>query len=116
MASKDDNTGLGCLVIIGLAVLCAIIKGVVKWSNENPGMMTRIGIAIGVVVVCWIVWAVTKESRAKKLAFDRDYAKWINGTGASLDDAEKFANEDSKCVREIDNRITDLENAVRKIH
>ena len=116
MASKNDNAGLVFFAIIGIAALCAIIKGVVKWSNENPGMMTRIGIAIGVVVVCWIVWAATKESRAKKRAFDRDYAEWMNGAGASLDEAEKFANEDSECVRELGNRIADLEDAVRKIH
>ena len=116
MASKDDNAGLGCLVLIGIAVLYAIIKAVVKWSNENPGMMTHISIVIGVVVVCWVVLSLTKESREKKQAFDRDYADWINGAGATLDEAEKFANEDSKCVKELDNRIVDLENSVRKIH
>lgn len=116
MASKDDNSGLGCLIIIGIVILCAIVKAIMKWSNENPGMMTKIGIGIGVVVVCWIVWGVTKESRRLRNAFDRDYSKWLNSAGSSLDNAEKFANDDSRCARELDNRITDLENAVRKIH
>ena len=116
MASKDDNSGLGCLIIIGIVILCAIVRAVMKWSSENPGMMIKIGITIGVVIVCWIVWGVTKESRRLRNAFDRDYSKWLNSAGSSLDEAEKFANEDSKNVRELDNRITDLENAVRKIH
>ena len=116
MPAGDDNSGLGCLIIIGIVILCAIVRAVMKWSNENPGMMTKIGITIGVVIVCWIVWGVTKESRRLRNAFDRDYSKWLNSAGSSLDEAEKFANEDSKNVRELDNRITDLENAVRKIH
>ena len=115
MASKNDNNGLGCLIIIGLVVLYAIVKAIMKWSNENPEMMTKIAIGIGTVIVGWIAWGVTKESRRLRNAFDRDYSKWINDAGSSLDDAEKFANEDSKCARELDNRITDLENAVRKI-
>ena len=116
MASKDDNSGIGCLIVIGNIILCTIVRAVMKWSNENPGMMTKIAIGIGVVIVCWIVWGVTKESWRLKNAFDRDYSKWINNAGPSLDDAEKFANKDSECARELDNRITDLENAVRKIH
>ena len=86
-----------------------------KWSNENPGMMTTIGIVIGVGIVCWIVWGATKESRRLRNAFDRDYGKWLNSAGSSLDNAEKFANDDSRCARELDNRITDLENSIRKI-
>ena len=114
--SKDDNTGLGCLIIMGILIVWTIAKAVVNWSNENPGAMIGAAIAVGAGAVCWIVWRVTKKSRKKRLSFDRDYGEWLDGVGASLDDAEKFAKEDSKWARELDNRITDLENAVRKIH
>lgn len=116
MDSNDDSLGLGCLFIIGIVILCAIVREIIKWANENPGMMTKIGIGIGVVVVCLIVWGVTKESRRLRNDFDEEYGNWLNSAGSSLDNAEKFANDDSRCARELDNRITDLENAVRKIH
>ena len=116
MASDDDNNGLGCLILIGIGVLYLIGKAIMKWSAANPGMMTKILICIGVVAVCWVVWDMTKESRRLRNAFDGDYSNWLNNAGTSLDDAEKFANDDSKRASELDKSITDLENAVRKIH
>lgn len=117
MDSNDDNSGLGlgCLFIIGIVILCAIVRAIIKWANENPDTMIKIGVGIGVVIVCSIVWGVTKESRKLRNDFDEEYGNWLDVKESSIDNAEEFAKDDSKYTEELNNRVTELEKSVKEL-
>lgn len=117
MDSNDDNSGLGlgCLFIIGIVILCAIVRAIIKWANENSDTMIKIGVGIGVVIVCWIVWGVTKESRKLRNDFDEEYGNWLDVDESSIDNAEEFAKNDSKYTEELNNRVTELKRSVEEL-
>lgn len=75
-------------------------------------------ILVGGIAISFVVWAClfVKNSWKARRSFDKDCGAWLKQVTINLDDAEKFANDDVRIAKDIGNRITKLENAVRGIH
>lgn len=115
MAGKE-NSGIGCLIVIGIAILWIIIRAIVNWSEKNPGMLPKIAIGFGIVVTCLVIIKVAKKSWSMRRAFDRDYGAWLSRIEDDLESAEKFIAEDEMRTADLDKRITGLETKIRGFH
>lgn len=121
MSSKGSNEGCGCLAIIGLVLGFFFVKNVFwPWFTANKAAIgTWVGvILVGGIALSCAVWAFVfvKNSWKARRSFYKDCGAWLKQAAANLDEAERFANDDARLAKNLGDRITKLENAVRGIH
>lgn len=103
--NKDNSCGLGCLVLIVIAILWEIVRTIIVLFDEKPDLMTKIGIGIAILIFWGILRKVTKKSREEKQKFDKKYKYFI----------EIEANEKiTKAKTEIDSLTKDLDELSKK--
>lgn len=103
--NKDNSCGLGCLVLIVIAILWEIVRTIIVLIEEKPDLMTKIGIGIAILIFWGILRKVTKKSREEKQKFDKKYKYFI----------EIEANEKiTKAKKEIKSLTKDLDELSKK--
>lgn len=104
--NKDNSCGLGCLVLIVIAILWEIVRTIIVLIEEKPDLMTKIGIGIAILIFWGILRKVTKKSREEKQKFDKKHKHFI----------EIEANEKiTKAKTKIDSLTKVLDELSKKI-